>query len=30
MMDNTIQVILDQSHEMVQAVRNPETEFFIR
>ena len=30
MMDNTIQIMLDQSHDMVQAVRDPETEFFIR
>ena len=30
MMDNTIQIMLDQSHDMVQAVHNPETEFFIR
>ena len=30
MMDNTIQIMLDQSHEMVHAVHNPETEFFIR
>jgi hypothetical protein len=30
MMDDTIQIMLDQSHDMVQAVRDPETEFFIR
>ena len=30
MMDDTIQIILDQSHDIVQAVRDPETEFFIR
>ena len=30
MMDDIIQIMLDQSHEMVQAVRDPETEFFIR
>ena len=30
MMDDTIQIMLDQSHDIVQAVRDPETEFFIR
>ena len=30
MMDDIIQIILDQSHDMVQAIRDPETEFFIR
>ena len=30
MMDDIIQIMLDQSHDMVQAVRDPETEFFIR
>ncbi|MBU74777.1 MAG: hypothetical protein CMM73_03615 [Rhodospirillaceae bacterium] len=30
MMDDTIQIMLDQSHAIVQAVRDPETEFFIR
>ena len=30
MMDDTIQIMLDQSHEIVQAIRDPETEFFIR
>ena len=30
MMDDTIQIMLDQSHDIVQAVREPETEFFIR
>ena len=30
MMDDIIQIMLDQSHDMVQAVHDPETEFFIR
>ena len=30
MMDDTIQIMLDRSHDIVQAVRDPETEFFIR
>ena len=30
MMDDTIQIMLDQSHDIVHAVRDPETEFFIR
>ena len=30
MMDDTIQIMLDQSHDFVQAIRDPETEFFIR
>ena len=30
MMDDTIQIMLDQSHDIVQAVRDSETEFFIR
>ena len=30
MMDDTIQIMLNQSHDFVQAVRDPETEFFIR
>ena len=30
MMDDTIQIMLNQSHDIVQAVRDPETEFFIR
>ena len=30
MMDDTIQIMLDQSHDIAQAVRDPETEFFIR
>lgn len=30
MIDDTIQIMLDQSHDIVQAVRDPETEFFIR
>ena len=29
-MDGTIQIMLDQSHDIVQAFRDPETEFFIR
>ena len=29
-MDDSIQIMLDQSHDIVQAVRDPETEFFIR
>ena len=30
MRDDIIQIMLDQSHDIVQAVRDPETEFFIR
>ena len=30
MVDDIIQIMLDQSHDIVQAVRDPETEFFIR
>ncbi len=30
MMDDIIQIMLDQAHDRVQAVRDPETEFFIR
>jgi len=29
-MDGTVQIMLDQSHDIVQAFRDPETEFFIR
>jgi hypothetical protein len=29
-MDGTAQIMLDQSHDIVQAFRDPETEFFIR
>ena len=28
--DGTVQIMLDQSHDIVQAFRDPETEFFIR